>query len=209
MASENSNEIKIPALVYHFAAQTGRSLIQRDIKQRPYMPAGPMFFSFSYWLFQTGALMGYGMRDDIKKISRLAFEGASRQEVEYYLKNESEELLLKSKTPPQNLLDLYLVPLLASVGIDFHDKEFIGGEKSGWVNEKQYDMDTLDKNAYLAFRQGLAMGVCHPEVFERCWQGTYAPKSKEEWDEAFKKGMVSSATQEILSFKRRSGAGVM
>ena len=201
MASENTNEIKIPGLVYHIAAQTGRSLIQRDIKQRPFMPAGPMFFTFSYWIFQTGALLGYGLRGHIGIIAKLVFEpGADTAEVGLYLKEEGRALLSKSGEP-ESLVDLYLVPLLASVGIDYNDKEFIVGSKSGWVNEKQYDMDILDKNAYLALRQGLAVGYACADVFEKCWQGTYAPKSREEWDEAYKNGMVDSPTQEILEFK--------
>ena len=197
----NSNKSTIPPMVAHFAQQTGHDLIQRDIKQRPYMLAGPMFFVFSYWLFQTGGLLGFGLRGRIGIISRLAFEpGAAAKEIEQYLSDESAELLSKAKSPPSSLLELYLVPLLASVGIDFYDKEFIEGEKSGWAGEKQYDMDTLDKNAYLAFRQGVAMGYCHPDVFRRCWQGTYAAEPKEKWAEAFKKGLVDSPTQEILLF---------
>ena len=201
MTDETPNKKTIPPLAYHFAQQTGRSLIQRDIKQRPYMLAGPMFFTFSYWLFQTGGLAGFGLKDHAELISKLFFEpGANPKEVELYLKLESAELLSKAKKEPATLLELYLVPMLSSVGIDFHDKEFIDGSKSSWVSEKQYDMDTLDKNAYLALKQGLAMGYCHSDVFEKCWRDTYAPKPKEEWDNAFKDGIVSSPTQEILLF---------
>jgi hypothetical protein len=198
----NSNKSSIPPMVAWFAARTGSRLIQRDIRQRPYMLAGPMFFTFSYWLFQTGGLLGFGLRGHIEIISKLIFEaGADTGEVLRYLEGESAALISKSKNEPVSLLELYLVPLLASVGIDFYDKEFIDGKNSGWAAEKQYDMDTLDKNAYLAFRQGVSIGYCHPAVFQSCWQGTYAPKSKEEWDEAFKKDIVDSPTQEILRFE--------
>jgi hypothetical protein len=56
-AEANSNKSTIPPLAAHFAQQTGHDLIQRDVRGRPYMPAGPMFFVFSYWLFQTGGLL--------------------------------------------------------------------------------------------------------------------------------------------------------
>jgi hypothetical protein len=191
----------IPPLAEHFAQQSGHDLIQRDLHQRPYMLAGPMFFVFSYWLFQTGGLLGYGLKGRIEIISKLLFDlGADPKDVEQYLGDESAALLAKPKSPPASLLELYLVPLLASVGIDFHDKEFIEGKKSSWSSEKQYDMDTLDKNAYLALRQGVAMGFLHPDVFRQCWEKTYAAESKEEWAEAFKKGLVDSPTQEIVLF---------
>jgi hypothetical protein len=200
MTEETPNKKIIPPLAYHFAQQTGRGLIQRDIRQRPYMLAGPMFFSFSYWLFQTGGLLGVGLNRHIGLISKLLFEGTAAKDLERYLGEESALLLSKSKGEPATLLELYLVPPLSSVGIDFHDKEFIDGTKSGWAGEKQYDMDTLDKNAYLALRQGVSIGYWHPDLFESCWKGTYAPKPKEEWDQAFKSGVVSSPTQEILHF---------
>ena len=165
------------------------------------MLAGPMFFIFSYWLFQTGGLLGYGLQKKIGLLTKLLFEtGADPAEVERYLGEESAGLLAKSKSPPTSLLELYLVPLLASVGIDFHDQDFIDGNKSSWAAEKQYDMETLDKNAYLALRQGAALGYLHPDIFRKGWEETYAAESKEEWAEAFKKGLVDSPTQEIVLF---------
>ncbi len=191
----------IPPLAEYFAQQAGHDLIKRDIRQRPYMLGGPMFFIFSYWLFQNGGLLGFGLRGRIELITKLLFEpGATTKGVKQYLSDESAELLSKPKSPPDSLLELYLVPLLSSVGIDFHDKEFIDGDKSSWAAEKQYDMETLDKNAYLALRQGVAMGFHHPEIFRKCWEKTYAAESKEEWAEAFKKGLVDSPTQEIVLF---------
>jgi len=191
----------IPPLAEHLAQEAGHDLIKRDIRQRPYMLAGPMFFIFSYWLFQTGGLLGYGLQKKIGLLTKLLFEtGADPAEVERYLGEESAGLLVKPKAPPSSLLELYLVPLLASVGIDFHDKDFIDGDKSSWAAEKQYDMETLDKNAYLALRQGAAVGFRHPGTFRKCWEETYAAESKEEWAEAFKKGLVDSPTQEIVLF---------
>ena len=191
----------IPPLAEHLAQEAGHDLIKRDIRQRPYMPAGPMFFVFSYWLFQTGGLLGYGLQKKIELLTKLLFEaGADPKDVGQYLIDESAGLLAKPKSPPTSLLELYLVPLLASVGIDFHDKDFIDGSKSGWAAEKQYDMETLDKNAYLALRQGAAIGFLHPDIFRKCWEETYAAESKEEWAEAFKKGLVDSPTQEIVLF---------
>ena len=191
----------IPPLAEHLAQEAGHDLIKRDIRQRPYMLAGPMFFVFSYWLFQTGGLLGYGLQNKIELPTKLLFEvGADPKEVERYLSDESAGLLAKHKTPPASLLELYLVPLLASVGIDFHDTDFIDGDKSSWAAEKQYDMETLDKNAYLALRQGAAVGFLHPDIFRECWEETYAAESKEEWAEAFKKGLVDSPVQEIVLF---------
>lgn len=201
MTDKSPQKRKIPPLAEHLAQEAGHDLIQRDIRQRPYMLAGPMFFIFSYWLFQTGGLLGYGLQKKIVLLTKLLFEaGADPKEVERYLGAESAGLLAKPKTPPTSLLELYLVPLLASVGIDFHDKDFIDGEKSSWAAEKQYDMETLDKNAYLALRQGAAVGYLHPGIFRKCWEETYAAEPKEEWAEAFKKGLVDSPTQEIVLF---------
>ena len=178
-AEANSDKPMIPPLAAYFAGQTGHDLIQRDIKRRPFMLAGPMFFVFSYWLFQTGGLLGFGLKGRIGVISKLMFEpGADPQEVAQYLSGESAALLAKPKTPPSSLLELYLAPLLASVGIDFYDREFIDGEKSSWAAEKQYDMDTLDKNAWLALRQGVAMGYTHPDVFRKCWEKTICPRTR-------------------------------
>src|SRR5271157_6049325 len=115
-AEANSNKATIPPLAAHFAQQTGHDLIQRDMRGRPYMPAGPMFFVFSYWLFQTGGLLGFGLKGHIGIISRLVFEpGADAKDVEQYLSDESAELLSKTKSPLNSLLELYLAPLLASV----------------------------------------------------------------------------------------------
>jgi hypothetical protein len=190
----------IPPLAAHLAQQTGCSLIQREMNGRPYMPAGPMFFIFSYWLFQTGGLLGYGLKEHPAVISRLLFGEADPTEVAEYLHDESDDLLTRLKGSPKNLVDLYLAPLLASVGIDYHDKAFIEGDKAGWASEKQYDMDTLDKNAWLALRQGVATGYKQPEVFKWCWEATYAAEPVEQWKAAFKKGLVDAPEQEILLF---------
>ncbi len=104
----------IPPLAEHLAQEAGHDLIKRDIRQRPYMLAGPMFFIFSYWLFQTGGLLGYGLQKKIGLLTKLLFEtGADHAEVERYLGEESAGLLVKPKAPPSSLLELYLVPLQA------------------------------------------------------------------------------------------------
>jgi hypothetical protein len=197
----DSSKNTIPPLAAHFAQQTGHDLIQRDIKGRPYMLAGPMFFIFSYWLFQTGGLIGFGLRQHIGIISKLVFgPDADAKETERYLSDESAALLSRAGKEPVSLLELYLAPLLASVGIDFYDREYIEGKKSSWAAEKQYDMDTLDKNAYLALRQGMAMGSCHAILFEKCWKATYAAEPEKKWLEAYANGVVDSPKQEILLF---------
>jgi hypothetical protein len=213
MAPQGDSENAAPTIVAYFAAMPLSQLMQQDSDGKRYLLMGSMYFSLFYWLFLSGGLIGFGLRNNPELLFKFLFHPKTEEDfvwINKYFKDTGNALIseyaggfltyTKSEAGPTNINDLFVVPSLLRVGIDLRDGEFFIGEKRDWIKEKEYDFEVVDKYSYLSFRQGVSLGYCYPDIFQRCWLGSNIGPSKDKWEEAFKLGIVDSPTQETLYF---------
>lgn len=158
-----------------------------------YIRLGPLFTAYGGWMFQAGGTLGYGLRDHAVILGRLL--GVPADRANDYVGDTLQELatsqLAQSSSSDQTLAHLFLFPELAQWGY-----ELTPG--ANWINIKVHDTERIWEFAQIAFQKGAAIGCHFADDFRIHWANTYRQRPQEEWDEAYRRGIVTTQQQEIL-----------
>ena len=199
-------EKKASTIISHFAIPLWRQFAEKGIFGKPYIRMGPMFASVGWVLFQTGGLLGYGLNEYPNLLGKFLLRSAIEQDtttiIEQELKSLADERLSNMKGKSKNLYELYLAPELAIAGIDVNNREFVLGGNARWIKERIRDAEAIENISYLIFQKGASVGFCYPGDFRECWDESYKKRPRSEWEDAYKRGIVSSPIQTELPFTK-------
>lgn len=158
-----------------------------------YIRLGPLLTAYGGWMFQAGGTLGYGLRDHPVILGKLLGVPADRANdyVGDTLQGLATSQLAQTSRDDQTLADLFLFPELAQSGYELTP----GAE---WINIKVHDTERIWKFAQIAFQKGVAIGFHFANDFRIHWANTFRQRPQEEWDEAYRRGIVTTQQQEIL-----------
>jgi hypothetical protein len=180
-------------LAIHFGVPLLQQFAEKGFFGKPFVRVGPMFTSVCPILFQTGALLGYGLRG-YPGILGCLFVARRANAASYVLeswKKEASDFLARIQGTPSNLHELYVVPTLITIGVDLNDPKFMTGSRSKWIKEK-IKLEGVNEITLFELMKGVAVGYHHSELFRSCWEGTYRQRPEGEWEEAYRFGVVST-----------------
>ena len=182
---------------------------ERGLLGKPYVRMGPMYSSIGLIQFEKGGLLGYGLRNNAELFGKFVLMQGSQYDeydkntrLEGGIKPLGTELLSNVNGEPSNFIELFLLPELKSVGIDLQNPDFVTGKKSSWVKEKISDPDECEQMTYYFFQTGASIGFFHSSLFRKCWDGTHKKIEQSEWEEAYKRKIVSTPVQQELHFSQ-------
>jgi len=160
---------------------------------KKYIRLGPLIITVGGWMFQCGGTLGYGFRDYpviLTKLLGVPSDNANKF-IQDYLQKLADDLLRQVTGQDKTLTDLFLYPTLAQSG-----HELTPGAK--WMDTKVNDQEWTWKFIQITCQQGVAVSFHFPEIFQTCWINTFKQKPQEEWDEAYRLGVVSTPQQDSL-----------
>lgn len=174
---------------------------------KKYVRLGPLLSTVGGWMFQAGATLGYGLREYPVSLGKLLGIPADRasEYVQDTLRKLATDQLAQASGENRTLADLFLFPTLAEAG-----HEPTPGAK--WINMKVHDMGKVWEFAQTAFQKGAAIGFHFPKDLRIYWANTFRPRPQKEWDEAYRRGIVTTQQQDILILENEAGnalAGAM
>jgi len=109
----------------------------------------------------------------------------------YGTKEVAEKELKSTENEEKTFFNLYTVRELRQAGIDLikfpPDKAL----------DKKVDFESASQIMRLAFIKGVAFGFHYPEQFVNCWDASYKVVPDEEWEEAWKRGIVPEKQRAI------------
>jgi len=176
-----------------FAGMSVPKVTEQGMFGGPYIRQGPLLFTVGGWMFQCGSLLGYGLKDNPLILAKLLGIPANRAEeyVRDVLKELASKQLEQASGRDTTLSQLYLFPTLAKAGYELTPE-------AKWIDVKIKEDEMIFNFVNIAFQQGAAVGFHLPKEFQACWANTFKPRPEDEWDEAYRMGIVTTPQQDIL-----------
>ena len=159
----------------------------------PYVRQGPLLLTVGGWMFQCGSLLGYSLKDNPLILGKLLGIPAERAEeyVRDVLQKIASNQLAQASSKDATLHQLYLFPTLREAGY-----ELTPGAK--WIDVRIKEDEMIFNLVNIAFQKGAGVGFHFPKEFQVYWANMYKPRSEDEWDEAYRMGIVNTPQQNIL-----------
>ena len=158
---------------------------------KPYIRLGRLVFMVGLWVFQRGALLGYGLRSEPIILGKLLGSPLG-QELSFVLtlREDAEGRLRETPADEFNFFQMYAVRVLRYMGIEYPT----------WPPNKALDRKCDSTQAYTlasgAFLGGAAVGHHFPDEFKACWENSNGIRPAEEWQAARAAGLDLPETQE-------------
>lgn len=159
---------------------------------KPYIRLGKLVFMVGLWVFQRGALLGYGLKRKPVILGRLLGSPVGR-ELPFVLsmREDAESRLRATPADEFNFLEIYAFKELRLMGIV---------DAFAWPPskpmERKCDLTQAYRLAALAFKDGAAVGYHFPDKFKECWENSNRTVPAEEWQRARSAGLHIPETQE-------------
>jgi hypothetical protein len=102
--------------------------------------------------------------------------------------------LAQASGKDKTLEDLFVFPTLAQSGYELTP----AGKFAKWIKIKVHDMERVWGFVQTAFQKGAAISFHFPKDFRIYWTNTFKLRPQKEWDEAYRRGIVTTQQQEIL-----------
>jgi len=193
-----SEQSDLPSVTDRFGA-FAISMIREEgrLFGKPYTRLGSLFISAGYWLFQSGGALGYGLRGHPVILGKLLGSPpkSAGNYVQEVLLNLASEQLTQASGKDKNFFQLYLIPTLAEYGYE------LSLEDKSWLTKKQDFNEAISQFMQIIFQKGVSVGFNFPEELSTYWNETHSQRTKEEWAEMYKRGMVSSPQQDTLKLQ--------
>jgi hypothetical protein len=163
---------------------------------KKYVRLGSLFLTAGGWMFQAGGTLGYALRDHPVILGKLLGVPADRANdyVQRTLHGIAIGQLAQTSGKDKTLADLFLFPTLAQSRYELAP----AAKFAEWVKIKVHDMKKVWEFVQTAFQKGAAISYHFPEDFRTYWANTFKPRPQEEWDEAYRRGVVNTPQQEVL-----------
>ena len=188
-----SDQSGFPSVAEMFAGMSVPKVTEEGLFGGPYVRQGPLLITVGGWMFQCGSVLGYGLKDNPLILGKLL--GIPAEHAEEYVQDVLQKLaskqLAQASGKDTTLSQLYLFPTLAEAGY-----ELTPGAK--WIDVKIKEDEMIFNFSNIAFQKGAAVGFHFPKKFQVYWANTYKPRSEDEWDEAYRMGIVTTPQQNIL-----------
>lgn len=189
-----SDQSGLPSVAEIFAAVAMPKVTEGGgLFGKKYIRLGPLLSTVGGWMFQAGGTLGYGLRDHPVILGKLL--GVPADRANEYVQNTLQEIatsqLAQTSGKDKTLADLFLFPTLAQSGY-----ELTPGAK--WINIKVHDMERIWEFVQTAFQKGAAISFHFPKDFRIYWTNTFKLRPQKEWDEAYRRGIVTTKQQDIL-----------
>jgi len=184
------------------AAPAVRQVSKRPVFGKPYVTVGSLFCTIGWWVYQSGGVLGYCLRDSPNVLARLAVppgiaainEDQIIQEVRGSADIVAAELK-EAEDDEKTFFYLYTVRELRGIGIDIQqwppDKR---------LNEKA-DAEFAGDVMRISFVRGIDLGFNFPGQFAVYWENTCRVRPDTEWQKWCERGIVPSKIQQRLTLK--------
>lgn len=189
-----SDQLGLPSVAEMFAAVAMPKVTEGGgLFGKKYIRLGPLLSIVGGWMFQAGGTLGYGLKDHPVILGKLL--GIPADHADEYVQSTLREIatsqLAQTSGKDKTLADLFLFPTLAQSGY-----ELTPGAK--WINIKVRDMKRIWEFVQTAFQKGVAISFHFPKDFRIYWTNTFKLQPQKEWDEAYRRGIVTTQQQDIL-----------
>jgi hypothetical protein len=168
-----------------------QQVAEKSFLGKVYIRLGRLIFVVGDWVFQRGALIGYGLRGEPVILGKLL--GAPHgQELSFVLslKKGAEDRLRQTPAEDFNFQQMYAVQELKGMGIEYPT----------WppskALERKCDSPQIMSLATSSFAAGAAFGHHFPDEFRACWGNSYRLRPDEEWQAMKDAGLELPETQQ-------------
>jgi len=178
-------------LVYLLASPSLERAAEKRLVGKPYFRLGRLVFMVGSWVFQRGALLGYGLKNEPEILGKL-LGSPSGEELSFVhsMRRDAETWLQEAPAYEFSLFQMYMSRELRLMGIDY----------AAWppnkALERKCDPLEVDTLVRSAFKAGTAVGHVFPARFQACWENTFRIQPAQEWETARAAGLGLPEMQE-------------
>ncbi len=178
-------------LAFHLASPAFQRVQQKRLFGKPYIRLGPLVFTVGGWVFEQGALLGYGLKRQQEILAKLLGSPIG-DELSFIrsIRNEAETRLRETPADKFNLFEMYVARELRLMGID------LPTSSPNKALDRKCDPLEVNVRVRSALKAGAALGRHFPEQFQACWENSHPILPAAEWQEMRAAGLGLPETQQ-------------
>jgi hypothetical protein len=178
-AQQSSANSQVPSTVSgFFMSMKLQEHLKTDVDDKSYVEYGPFFCVVLSFIYESGALLGFGLRNNVELLTKLLkLNNPSSSDTIAAFKKIGNDYLSGLEGEPCTLADIWVTPTLKKAGLylDKNIKDFRKKIKEMTRKSHQpiYDLQYIADYSQIAFFSGASIGCFYSNLFKRCWNEYY------------------------------------